>query len=35
MGVRLGLTISVDIPVNIEVGDHALIDKLALTKSRV
>ena len=32
MGVRLGLAIRADIPMHIEISDHALIDKLALNK---
>ena len=32
MGVRLGQSVRPDVPVNVEVGDHAAIDHLALDK---
>ncbi len=30
MRVRLGEPVGADVPMNIEIGDHAVIDKLAL-----
>jgi hypothetical protein len=32
--VRLGHAVFVDVPVHVEVGDHALVDKLALHDRR-